>query len=214
MSTGIRAEVKVDSPDTCQVAAASRGEGASAHSVTKSSPPGDPMRVSEEFVVDSAVDVDGDTFEEVFAYGDRSAYRFTRERGCECPCECVERHDCPVVEVYTHGSTLYVTFHAPDMACLREVLSDLRERYPQLDVQRLMRSATDRSDRDLVVVDRNELTDRQFEVLQTAHRLGYFEHPKEANAGEIAEHLGVTRATFTEHLAAAQSKLLAAVVGE
>ena len=214
MATGIRAEVSVDSPNACPITGLSGRTETSAHSISKSISPDDTSRVSEEFVLDSAVDVDGEAFEEVFSYGARTAYRFTREHGCECPCECVERHDCPVVEVYTEGSTLHLAFHAPDMERLRAVLTDLRERYPQLDVQRLLQSVTDRTDHDLVIVDRSRLTDRQFEVLQTAHRMGYFEHPKTANAGEIAEQLGITRSTFTEHLSAAQSKLLAAVLAE
>jgi hypothetical protein len=49
-------------------------------------------------------------------------------------------------------------------------------------------------------------------VLETAHRLGYFERPKGANAGEVADALDISRSTFTEHLAAAQTKLLDAIL--
>jgi hypothetical protein len=63
-----------------------------------------------------------------------------------------------------------------------------------------------------VFVDRAALTDRQREVVTTAHQLGYFERPRDANATEVAEHLDISRATFAEHLAAAQSKLLDAVL--
>jgi predicted DNA binding protein len=38
--------------------------------------------------------------------------------------------------------------------------------------------------------------------------MGYFERPKEANATEVAEALGIAQSTFTEHLMAAQRKLL------
>jgi len=212
MAGGIRAEVTIDSPGTCPVTAVSARSGASAHSISKSVAPDASGRVAEEFVLDGDGDVDADTFEEVFAYGKQVAYRFGRERGCGCPCEQIERHGCPVAEVYTDDSTLHLTFHAPDVDRLGEVLTDLRSEYPQLDVQRLLQSGTGRSDRDFVVVDRGELTRRQREVLETAHRMGYFEHPKEANAGEVADELEITRSTFTEHLAAAQSKLLSSLV--
>jgi predicted DNA binding protein len=49
-------------------------------------------------------------------------------------------------------------------------------------------------------------------VLRTAHQLGYFEHPKGANAGEVAESLDITTATFIQHLSAAQQKLLDSVL--
>jgi predicted DNA binding protein len=52
------------------------------------------------------------------------------------------------------------------------------------------------------------LTDRQREVLRTAHEMGYFEYPRGANAGEVATALDIEPSTFTEHLNAAQSKLL------
>ena len=42
--------------------------------------------------------------------------------------------------------------------------------------------------------------------------MGYFDHPKGANAGDVADALDISRSTFTEHLAAAQTKLLEAVL--
>lgn len=67
-------------------------------------------------------------------------------------------------------------------------------------------------DADAVIVDRSALTERQRRVLGRAHELDYFEYPKGANAGEVAEDLGIARSTFTEHLAAAQSKLYDAIL--
>jgi len=95
---------------------------------------------------------------------------------------------------------------------LQAVIGELRERYATLDVQRLLQSQQDHDERNLVFVDRSMLTDRQTEVLETAHRMGYFEHPKRANAGEVAAELEITGTTFTEHLAAAQTKLLDAIL--
>jgi len=39
-----------------------------------------------------------------------------------------------------------------------------------------------------------------------------FDHPKGANAGEVADALDISRSTFAEHLSAAQSKLFDAVL--
>lgn len=68
------------------------------------------------------------------------------------------------------------------------------------------------SGRNFVVVDRGTLTDRQREVLETAHRMGYFEHPKRTNAGEVAAELGITTSTLTGHLSAAQRMLLGVIL--
>jgi hypothetical protein len=67
---------------------------------------------------------------------------------------------------------------------------------------------------DPTLVDRERLTDRQREVLETAYRMGYFEYPRSANATEVAEELGIGLSTLAEHLAAAQEKLLAELLAD
>ena len=58
------------------------------------------------------------------------------------------------------------------------------------------------------VVD--DLTDRQRQVLELAVEAGYFERPRHNNTGELADTLDISRATFTQHLRAAQRKVFAA----
>ncbi|TYT60772.1 helix-turn-helix domain-containing protein [Natrialba swarupiae] len=219
MSSGIRAEVRIDDPPECVVTHASRSVGGRAHSVSKSANPANPERVTEEFVLEGADDlddavelVDDVDLSAIFEYGTGSVYRFDRDLTRGCPCETVERFDSPVVDVRSRGSSLYLTFHAPDMASLQSIIGELQSQCSNLDVQRLLRSQQDGGDRNLVFVDRSALTDRQREVLETAHRMGYFDHPKQANAGEVAEELEITGTTFAEHIAAAQTKLLDAIL--
>lgn len=212
MSTGIRAEVSIDSPADCPIATVSGETGEASYSVSKSVAPGEPETMTEEFVLDADAEPQMDDIvnepEIVFSYGEEKVFRFTRERGTGCPCERVETFDCPVVDVHTRDGTLYLAFHAPDMERLSDTLSSLRDRYPELHVERLLRSKADHEGQDIALVDRSVLTERQREVLETAHEMGYFDHPKGANAGEVAEALDITASTFSEHLAAAQRKLL------
>ncbi|MFB6183612.1 MAG: helix-turn-helix domain-containing protein [Haloarculaceae archaeon] len=214
MEAGIRAEVRIDSPPSCPIAQLSESERASTQSISKSASPDEPERVTEEFMLDADADLRGTDMEEIFSYGSKSVYRFTRERADPCPCESVEAFDCPVVDVYTRGGQLHLVFHAPDMSQLQTVISDVQSRYDHVDVQRLIRSSQDSTEDDLVFVDRSRLTARQLECLETAHEMGYFEHPKGANAGEVADELDITTSTFTEHLAAAQNKLLTAILDD
>ena len=216
MASGIRAEVRIDDPANCVVAQASAKTSGRVHSVSKSTNPSTPERVTVEFMLEAetepdAVDIDAD-LSAIFSYGSSTVYRFERDLDHGCPCACIERFDCPPVDVRAHGAALYLTFHAPDMAHLQTVIGALRDRYTTLDVQRLLQSQQEHTEQNLVFVDRNTLTDRQAEVLETAHRMGYFEHPKRANAGEVADELGITGTTLTEHLAAAQTKLLNAIL--
>ncbi len=216
MTTGIRAEVKVEDTTVCPVVECSAAVEASSHSIRRSVNPDDPDTVTEEFILETDVDetvVETDVeISRIFSYGTETVYRFTRERDRACPCDCIESFDCPLVDVRTNMGVLYLTFHAPDMAGLQEIIGALRDRHPSLDVLRLLQSEQEHTDSSLVFVDRSVLTDRQREVLETAHRMGYFEHPKGANAGEVATELDITTSTFSEHMAAAQTKLLDSIL--
>lgn len=55
------------------------------------------------------------------------------------------------------------------------------------------------------------LTERQREVLETATYAGYFEWPRSTTGEEVAEGLGISPATFAQHLRAAQRKLFEAM---
>ncbi|QLH82976.1 bacterio-opsin activator domain-containing protein [Halosimplex pelagicum] len=56
------------------------------------------------------------------------------------------------------------------------------------------------------------LTDRQREVLEAAFDAGYYEWPREATGEEVAEGLGITSATFSEHVHAAERRLFSALL--
>ena len=225
--SGIRAEIAVESPPDCPAATASEATGATATSITKSVPTDPTETVTEEFVLDEgSVDPAGpqtgaeesrntdldEGFQEVFSYGSERVYRFERSQDRTCFCECIEQFGCPVRDVHSRDGSLTVSFHAPDVDTLRSVVARLDERWSNVSVRRLVRSDADRDGSDLVLVDRGELTTRQREVLETAHEMGYFEYPKRANAGEVADELGIDDSTFVEHLSAAQGKLLATIL--
>ncbi|NHN49180.1 DNA-binding protein [Halostella sp. JP-L12] len=210
MGDSIRAEIRVDHPSECQIASVSL-EASSVRSISRSATPvGD--AVTEEFTVQTDADVDGDEMDEIFSYDAESVYRFSRDQGQGCVCELVESHDIPIQTVRAKEGSLFIAFFVTDLDELRAIVSDLRADFDGVSLRRLTRSEGPKSDESLVYVDRNELTDRQREVLATAHDLGYFDHPKRANATEVSEELGINRSTFAEHLAAAQSTLLDTVL--
>ncbi|MDZ7849962.1 MAG: helix-turn-helix domain-containing protein [Halodesulfurarchaeum sp.] len=211
-SGGIRAKIRLSDLKSCPIADVS-GSGVECFNVSKRVDP-ETGRVTEEFATDASVDLPETDFEPVFSYGQQSVYRFQRNFGHDCACELVEEYDCPIVDIQAEAGDLSIVFHAPSIDELRGAVTALRESYDDVDVQRLVSSRDDDGSEDLVFVDRGVLTDRQREVLEVAHEMGYFKHPKGANAGQVAEELGITTSTFTEHLAAAQSKLLESILEE
>ena len=210
---GIRAEIRVDPDGTCPVVEASIDLNSPSYSVARSTIASEPERVNEEFMIESDGTPEASVeLTEVFDYDSKRMYRFNRERGRGCPCESVEVFDCPIVDLHARDGMLYLVFHAIDMDNLQRVIMTLRDRYSEVDVRRLLRSQHEAPESDLVFLDRGRLTERQREVLETAHEMGYFNHPKSANAGEVASALDITTSTFSEHLAAAQSKLMDSIL--
>lgn len=213
MRGGIRAELSLDAKNSCPVARIAANAESATQSISKSTTPNSPT-VTEEFVLDGPANVDDeDDVEEIFSYGSERVYRFERPVDEPCPCESVESFGSPVLDVSAAAGDLDMSFHADDMEHLQTVVTELEREYGDVKVNRLVRSRDGETETaDLVIVDRSNLTARQEEVLATAHHLGYFEHPKGANASDVAAALDISTSTFTEHLAAAQSKLLSAIL--
>ena len=202
--TGVRAEFVFEQPENCPVAAASEGTDDSLRDISWASTRGE--TVAEQFTASSELpEIDA---EEVFDYGPQRVYEFERDTDRSCICSFIEESLGPVRDAYATDGNLHITLHAGDMAKLRELLGELDERFGSVRIEYLVRGRAEASDGELVPVDLRRLTDRQREVLQVAHEMGYFEYPRDANASEIAETLDIQPSTFTEHLNAAQSKLL------
>lgn len=211
MVPGLRVEVRVSAPGACPVADVSAETKAPVTSVSRASVPDTAGRIAEEFTVEGAGTPTHEDVSEVATYDAHSVYRFRRSRDQGCVCEHIETFGYPVSGIHAAAGTLYVSFHAPDLEAVRDIVTTLRERFSGIRLRKLARS-DEHAGSDLVFVDRSRLTARQREALQTAYDMGYFEHPKGANAGEVAAALDVSPSTFSEHLAAAQRKILDAIL--
>ncbi|ELZ42235.1 Bacterio-opsin activator HTH domain-containing protein [Halorubrum saccharovorum DSM 1137] len=64
--------------------------------------------------------------------------------------------------------------------------------------QRCLRAALD-----------DDLTDRQRDIIETAHEAGYYDWPREVTAEELAERFDISPPTFHQHLRTAEQKLIA-----
>jgi predicted DNA binding protein len=208
-TTGIRVRVAVESAEACPVAGATNGES-TARSVTWS-------RASDGDVVEE-FDLVGDPDEDalpadssvVFDADERKRVRFERD-GSNCICDLVERVGAPVTDVTASHGTLRLTFHATGVETVRTAVEELTDAFESVRIDQLSHTGEDGVE-DFVLVDRGELTDRQQEVLETALEMGYFQRPRDANATEVADALDIAPSTFAEHLASAQSKVLASLL--
>ncbi|MGM0448180.1 MAG: helix-turn-helix domain-containing protein [Methanobacteriota archaeon] len=204
--TGVRVEIVVHDPARAPVAAA-LPPGAVAEDV-------DRVRVDDavvsQFRADRAVDA-----ELVFDGGDERVYRCRSRATGQFPSDTVESLGYPVssVTVRTAPDRVRLRLSLPAADPLGDVIDALEATGGSVRLERLTSSGGADTRSDPVVVDRGRLTERQREVVRTAHRLGYFEHPRGASATEVADAIGIARATFSEHLAAAQRRVFEDLVG-
>jgi predicted DNA binding protein len=219
--SGARAKLVVDGADGCPVAAASATTDGPVTDATWTATDGEttveqvtmaPTEGTDDGTTADRVGLSGDCnqaeFRQVFDYGSRQVYEFERKNPEPCVCERIEETVGPVTDVRAVDGALHVTVHAADVDSLRDVVAELRTKTDGVRIKYLVRSRTESDDSRLVPVDLERLTARQREVLQRAYELGYFEYPRDANAAEVAESLGIGSSTFVEHLNTAQSKLL------
>ncbi|MCU4751162.1 helix-turn-helix domain-containing protein [Halobacteria archaeon AArc-curdl1] len=216
MSSGIRATVAVTTPEGCPLAEFSRAVETSITQVSTSSARADDVGNTTEFLAPTAraTDAQPDSVRgPIFSYGDTAIYRFEHDTDTTCPCTCLGSYGCPIHRYDVEDGTLTVVFHAETFDQLQSIMADFRDQFDAVDVQQLLRPPLKGTPKERVFVNRGKLTDRQEEVLETAFDMGYFERPKGANATEIAATLDIAPSTVTEHLVAAQRKLLGDVLG-
>lgn len=210
MSDGVRAELAVHEPMNCPLASFAAENGAAVTDVTWAT---GRDGTAEEFRVASDAAEAAASFDAVtpvVEVGEERVYRFERDPETTCACEIVESLGSPIADVRVRDGTLVLTLHLRSVERLRTIVDELADAAERVELHYLVQTgdegATD--DGDPTVVDRSRLTDRQREVVRTAHRMGYFAYPREANATAVADELGIGPSTFAEHLAAAQRTLL------
>ncbi|WP_229125636.1 helix-turn-helix domain-containing protein [Halapricum desulfuricans] len=206
--SGMRAELEIPATEACPVARFTERTDGSVTSVRRARN-GD-GEYTEEFTATGNVDPDAfdQDLESLFEYQSAQVFQFTHDLR-DCVCEYVEQHEHPIADVRAQDGSLVLTLHLTNITDLRDLVTDLREQFGSVRIRYLLQVDSDEEGADDVVpINRARLTDRQLEVLETAHEMGYFSYPRSANATDVANALGIDASTFTEHLAAAQSKLM------
>lgn len=206
MTRSIRAELKIDEATDCPIANASSSLVEPITDVSRSIVPDNNNRRTEEFSTSTDTRVQSPKIDSVFEDESRTVYRFQREKGAGCVCEIIEQNGPPIADIKAEHGGLLVTFYATDFLEVQGIVEDLRDVYKGVQIIRLVQTAQS-TPTDFIAVDKSKLTNRQREVLETSYEMGYFDHPKRSNAGEVADALGISTSTYSEHLAAAQRKL-------
>jgi PAS domain S-box-containing protein len=102
----------------------------------------------------------------------------------------------------------------PQEADTRTIVERLREEFPALELtaQRQHRE-TDATPSEVRNRLHQRLSDRQYEALETAHAMGYFDWPRESSGEEVADTLGITQPTVNKHIRLGEQKVFELLFG-
>ncbi|GAB3021521.1 bacterio-opsin activator domain-containing protein [Natronobiforma cellulositropha] len=124
-------------------------------------------------------------------------------------------------EIATYGGRVHsMTFEDGELRLLVEVsrASDTRQLIEHVEAvcagaSYVAQRTIDRTDSSVLdhAVLEGDLTEKQRAALEMAFFAGYFDWPRSSTGEEIAERLGISPATFTQHLRAAEQKFFQSV---
>ncbi|WP_247002431.1 bacterio-opsin activator domain-containing protein [Halosolutus gelatinilyticus] len=125
----------------------------------------------------------------------------------------VESHGGYVESAAIHDGDYITTLHFSQDTDVRAVTDAIKEIYPSVQIiARRQITPVNESIGQLQSHLARKLTDRQQTALETAYYAGFFEWPRDSSGEEIAAALGISPATFHEHLRTAQQKLIETIV--
>lgn len=115
-----------------------------------------------------------------------------------------------VVDTTTEHGRVSITAVTQTDADIQSLVESVQATYPETSLQSVRSAAVDHGADDDPIAS---LTDKQRRTVEMAFYNGYFERPRDHNTTELAEKLGVSRHTITQHLRAAQRKLFSQFMG-
>lgn len=214
MAMGIRSTVTFSDPEGCPVAEISDTLDTTVYSVTSSIPESETTPVVTEFAIQSPSPPEIERVDSIFSIGSTTLCRVEHRSDQACPCTSLGEFQIPITRFRAHDGSLSIVFHAGTFDELQSIIGSLRDRYESMDIRRLIRQPDESSPMDAVLVNRNRLTMRQLEILELAFDRGYFNRPREINATELADELGIDQSTLAEHMSLGLSKVLEDVLDD
>ncbi|MFC7208928.1 bacterio-opsin activator domain-containing protein [Natronoarchaeum sp. GCM10025321] len=112
-----------------------------------------------------------------------------------------------ISELSASPNSVQVGLEIAQTDILRDVASDILDRYPSAQLVSKGTQNADGSDYERLVAFRESLTTRQREVVHTAYLNGYFQSPRHCTGKELGEKLGISSQAVYQHLRAAERQL-------
>ena len=163
---------------------------------------GDDCHTDTTLTTDASETTDGSTDDQTGIVHSKT------ELDAMCHCPVFLEYDCIPQTTAFNDDHLVIETYLPDRERLTELIEGLKEVTGGVSLRRLTRiddEGTDRSNR--VVLNLFDLTDKQREAATRAVAAGYYETPRQATVGELADELDISKSAMSQRLAAVESKL-------
>lgn len=101
----------------------------------------------------------------------------------------------------------FAGMHVPDRDTLQRILREMTA-LPEVKLENVTQQGSEQPWPKSVFLDQFGLTEKQYEVIERAYEMGYFDAPRRVNATAVAEDLDLTISTVMDHLQKGLSKVL------
>lgn len=128
----------------------------------------------------------------------------------DCVCTVFRNHDCVSSILGVDNGDLVVSLSVVSRETLAAIIDALRDRGATVELRRITRQDVSADHRQLVL-DTGSVTEKQRNAIQVAIEEGYYESPRRADLGDLAERLGVSRSAVSQRLSAAEKTLVHAL---
>ncbi|MFC6722902.1 bacterio-opsin activator domain-containing protein [Halobium palmae] len=116
-------------------------------------------------------------------------------------------------EATANPTTTTLVIDIPDSIDVRTITQLVQETFSTVEL-RSKQTLDQTIEHNLYSKFLEKLTERQFEVIQTAYYSGFFESPRESTGEEVAETLGISPPAFYKHARTVQRKLFTTLFEE
>lgn len=120
-------------------------------------------------------------------------------------------------DVRSANGVAHIVAEVPPMYRASDVVEQFLETHPSAEVvarRQKGHSVPVFTRREFQQAVEEQLTPRQREVLRLAYDAGYFDWPRRTPGEEVADELGISQATLSQHIRSAERKLLSLVFSE
>ena len=132
-----------------------------------------------------------------------------------CPCPVFAAHGAvPNLERVSEERFL-VECYLPDRRTLEPLVEELQSAVEHVRLHRLQElDHTGTGSSELATIDLSVLTEKQREAVVLAVSAGYYETPRKASLGELADEFDVSKSALSQRLSGVESKLAIAAFGD